>query len=277
MGPSETPSFVEALSRSPVLALLIDAKTAVAMSVVIGWIATLYFGRRVARVPFTQLVGATAVLTLSALAGARLHYVLASSTAGNVSEQLAESGVHAGGGIVGLIVGLVGLKYVVGLSPAVLADVSAMAAGVALAVYRLGCFARGCCFGTPSHLPWAMRHERGSVAFLLHADTRLVDGNAPWSAPVHPLPLYFAAAAVLVTVIGRLMYPHRRYDGQVALVSLTLFSLSTLVLESLRAAVPGHARWGPFPQLVWIAAGLSALSLALIALHARHGRRPAHR
>jgi phosphatidylglycerol:prolipoprotein diacylglycerol transferase len=273
---SETPSVLEALSTAPILAVLIDAKTAVVISVVIGWIATFYFGRRVARIPFAKLVAGTAVLTVSGLAGARLHYVIASSTAPDVMHRLTESGVHAGGGMVGLMVGLVVLKYVVGLSPAVQADVSAMGAGVALAVYRLGCFARGCCFGTPSDLPWAMRHERNSVAFLLHVQEHLVDGNARWSAPMHPLPLYFAAAAVVITVVGRLMYPHRRYDGQVALVSLVLFSSSTLALESLRATVPGQTWWGPFPQLVWIAAALSALSVVLVALQTRHGRKPAH-
>jgi len=255
------------------LSVLIDPKRAVFLSVVVGWAATLYFGRRVARVPVAQLVVGTLVITATALAGARLHYLLGSSTAAGVTGRLADSGVHAGGGVIGLVLGLLLVVRLLGLSPAVLADVSAMAAGVALAVYRLGCFARGCCFGTPSDLPWAIRYDRHSAAFLLHVQARLVDANDQWSAPVHPLPLYFAAAALAITTIGAALHRLRRFDGEIALVGLTLFSLSTLGLEFLRASVPGQVRWGPLPQLVWIAAGLSLASVVTLAMTERAARR----
>jgi phosphatidylglycerol:prolipoprotein diacylglycerol transferase len=235
------------------------------VAVVVGWLATAYAGRRIAHIPLGRLALGTALLTITAVAGARLHYVLAGSLTADLGTRLGDSGMHAGGGVIGLLLGLLLLRRLTGIPAAVLADVAAMGAGPALATYRLGCHVRGCCFGIPANLPWAVQHGKQSVAYLLHANARLIPPDAAWSAPMHPLPLYFAAVALIITAFGWAYYPRRRYDGEVALLSLLAFSISTLLLEPLRAAVPGQIRWASVPQLVWIAAGLCLASIVLLA------------
>jgi phosphatidylglycerol:prolipoprotein diacylglycerol transferase len=44
-------------------------------------------------------------------------------------------------------------------------DILAMGLMLALVFGRIGCFMRGCCFGKPSNLPWAVRFPYGSDAY----------------------------------------------------------------------------------------------------------------
>ncbi len=44
-------------------------------------------------------------------------------------------------------------------------DILAIGLMLALAFGRIGCFMRGCCFGKPSNLPWAVRFPYGSDAY----------------------------------------------------------------------------------------------------------------
>ena len=72
------------------------------------------------------------------------------------------------------------------------------------------------------------------------------------------------------------LHPRKRYDGEVALVALVLFSTSAAALEFLRADAQPRVYWGPLPQLMWMALGMSAVSIAALAaaelVHRRRGR-----
>jgi phosphatidylglycerol:prolipoprotein diacylglycerol transferase len=246
--------------------ILVNPASATALTVIVGWIATLYFARTAAGLPPLKVAATMVLLSAFAYAGARIHYLLTNPVEATPWTVLTGSGAHAAGGMIGLILGLLVIPRRFGLPLRVMADVSALATGLALATYRVGCLLRGCCFGIRSDLPWAIRYPRQSIAFMVHADARLIPYDAEWSAPVHPLPLYFATVAIAITVVARWRYPHRRYDGQIALLSLALFSLSTLGLEFLRAPIRGQTWWGPLPQLVWIALTLSVASVLLLVV-----------
>jgi phosphatidylglycerol:prolipoprotein diacylglycerol transferase len=146
------------------------------------------------------------------------------------------------------------------------ADVLAPTVGVALAVTRLGCFLKGCCFGTVCHAPWCVTFPRGTYLFLLHADAGLVPPDAGHTAPVHPLQLYFSAAGLLMAAVSLWLYPRRRYDGQVALVELVVFSATAAALEFFRADPATRVYWGSLPQLAWTALAMTAGSALTLAL-----------
>ena len=75
-----------------------------------------------------------------------------------------------------------------------------MALGIGLG--RIGCFLNGCCFGLPSHAPWAVKFPPGSYSNFVFP-----------SEPLHPAQLYLAAAgAGLFLLLLRLdRKPH--FDG----------------------------------------------------------------
>jgi len=118
------------------------------------------------------------------------------------------------------------------------ADAVAPATGLLIFGFRIGCFLEGCCFGTPSSLPWAVRFPASwppSEAYGSQLILRLIPLGAPATVPVHPLQLYFAAVGLLLFVGLTVYRPYVRYDGELVL----LFALSSLwsswLLEHLRA------------------------------------------
>jgi prolipoprotein diacylglyceryltransferase len=93
----------------------------------------------------------------------------------------------------------------------------------------------------------------------------MIDSAATHSLAVHPLQLYFVASGLTITAVSLWLGPRKRYDGQVALVALLLFSsVSVAGLEFFRADVQPRVYWGALPQLAW--SGLAIATGTLLAL-----------
>ena len=73
-----------------------------------------------------------------------------------------------------------------------LADAASLPAAATLAVGRVGCFLNGCCYGTVSHLPWAV-HFPGDPQGLFR----------------HPTQLYYSLGALVILIL--LTFVERRY------------------------------------------------------------------
>ena len=208
-------------------------------------------------------------LGLAAFAGARLHFVVShwSDFADRplAALQFWSGGLHAGGGIVLLAVAA---PFVLGwlrLPLGRFADGFAPTVGIGIAIARLGCFLHGCCFGTLCSWPWCLTFPRDTYIYQYHTDLGLLPPGAERTLPIHPLQLYFAAAGLMITAVALWLHPRKRYDGEVALVGLVLFSTSTALLEFLRADAQPRLYWGALPQLTWIALGMSIASLVALA------------
>jgi phosphatidylglycerol:prolipoprotein diacylglycerol transferase len=111
----------------------------------------------------------------------------------------------------------------------------ALAPGVVLgqAIGRLGCFAAGCCWGKPTSLPWA-------VTFTDVYASRAV--GTPMDTPLHPSQLYESGAAFLIFAFLLWLLPRKRFDGQVALAYVALYSAVRFGLEFLRGD-PERGSW----------------------------------
>jgi phosphatidylglycerol:prolipoprotein diacylglycerol transferase len=220
------------------------------------------------------------LIGLATFAGGHLHYlvnawrfVLFRTSTGDIG-LLLWSGIHAPGAILGLVLGacLAVRRYRIPLTK--FGDALAPTIGVGIAIGRLGCFLNGCCYGTPCTWPWCVVFPEGSSAWNQHRFLGLIALDATRSAPVHPLQLYFAASGLLITAVAFWLQPRKRYDGQVALVSLLIFSLTSLALEPLRAPFGLRAYWGRLPQLTWVLLGMTAvILLVLLIAEVRHARR----
>ena len=102
-----------------------------------------------------------------------------------------------------------------------LADAAVPGLAVGIALMRVGCFLRGCCFGLPTHLPWGVSFPPGSAAWsqqLLTGATGVLAGVTGVSEPVHPTQLYELAAALLVA-LGALAWQRRTRAAELAGVS----------------------------------------------------------
>lgn len=115
------------------------------------------------------------------------------------------------------------------------ADTIAPSGGLLMFGGRIGCFLQGCCHGTPTGLPWAVRFPAGTQPYAWQVQHDLIPPGAPFSTPVHPLQLYFALVGVLVFVALAAYQPRKRYDGEVLLLFLLSYLWTTWLLEFLRA------------------------------------------
>ena len=96
-------------------------------------------------------------------------------------------------------------------------DTFAVPCAVAVAIGRIACFVGGCCFGTPTSLPWGVVFQ-----------------NAGDSLPRHPTQLY--EAAFHLTVAGLLLALQSRglFRGQLIKLYILIYLVYRFVTEFIR-------------------------------------------
>ncbi len=141
-------------------------------------------------------------------------------------------------------------------------DILAPVAAIAEAVGRLGCFLSGCCWGTPTDLPWAVTFPE--VAQQIH---RGLPG-----VPLHPTQLYSSLNGFVLLGIVIYVYAHKRFHGQVITVFVALYSVSRFVLEYFRGdAERGFVFGGLLSTSQLVTIGLFVAAVAgYVVLDRRH-------
>lgn len=93
---------------------------------------------------------------------------------------------------------------------------------VGLAIGRIGCLFGGCCYGSPTHLPWGVSYPPDHPSHDLYGLESL-----------HPMPIYSAILALSIALFAW-MLAGRRPQGSVLTWSLVLYSSGRLGMELLR-------------------------------------------
>lgn len=112
------------------------------------------------------------------------------------------------------------------------ADAAVPAVALGYAVYRIGCFINGCCFGTVTDVPWATTFGVSSEAFAAQVEAGLIAANALHTLPVHPTQLYHAllgVAAFLVLLRMKADVPGKRFAA-----ALMLYGAGRFVIQFYR-------------------------------------------
>ncbi|HEY3825527.1 MAG TPA: prolipoprotein diacylglyceryl transferase [Bryobacteraceae bacterium] len=142
----------------------------------------------------------------------------------------------------------------------VLATSDVFAPGIAIGhgIGRLGCFAAGCCWGKPTHLPWAVTFTNKNATT-----------GVPLGIPLHPTQLYEALAegVICLLLIAQLRRPHR--DGQVIGLYALLYGCVRFAVEFLRDHDASNPLGGPFTLEQWLSLALAAAGIFLLVRHAR--------
>jgi phosphatidylglycerol:prolipoprotein diacylglycerol transferase len=233
--------------------------------VTLGFLAALWMAARLGRrsgLDWDTVLNLGIYAGLAALIGAKLllialdfkYYLRYPSELFSMST-LRAGGIFYGGLVLALATAFLYMrrKKLPGL---VTAD--AFAPGLALghAIGRLGCFAAGCCWGAPTHLPWA-------VTFTNPVSEQRV--GVPLGVPLHPTQLYESLAEALIFLIlyWRFARPHR--PGAIIGLYLALYSSARFLIEFVRAHDQMNAYYGPLVIEQWIALALVALGVWLMA------------
>ena len=102
----------------------------------------------------------------------------------------------------------------------------ACAPGIALGNFfgRQGCFAAGCCWGTPTSLPWGVKFTE-----LGHQIT-----GVPIDVHLHPTQLYESFSMLIVFFFLLWLHKHKRFSGQVILLYVLIYSVIRFMIEFVR-------------------------------------------
>jgi phosphatidylglycerol---prolipoprotein diacylglyceryl transferase len=204
--------------------------------------------------------------TIASLLGSRLVFVL--QNPGSVHSLWEFFDLRSGGLVLygafftGLPVGF-GLIWRFGLPMFRLWDVFGTGLPLAHAFSRVGCFAAGCCYGSP----WS-----GAFGVTYPADNPLT----PHDGPVHAVQLYEAVSLALIAVVTNVFFAHRKWDGQVFLLYALLYAGARAVIELFRGdAARGWFLPQVFGHLLTFSQGISIVfALGALALFLGVARRP---
>jgi prolipoprotein diacylglyceryl transferase len=108
----------------------------------------------------------------------------------------------------------------------------AFAPGVALgqAIGRQGCFAAGCCWGKPTHLPWGVHFTEHAHEFT-GVPIFGPDGSDLY---LHPTQLYESFTMLVVFGVLVLIHRKKRFDGQVLISYGIIYAIVRFTIEFFR-------------------------------------------
>jgi len=114
------------------------------------------------------------------------------------------------------------------------ADAVAPALALGIALGRVGCFFNGCCYGSVSNRPWAVRFPARTLPWVRHVEAGLIPPSSLRSLPVHPKQLYAALAGAALLGLLLAYYPRRRRDGEVMVLLMVTYPITRFVIEFFR-------------------------------------------
>jgi phosphatidylglycerol:prolipoprotein diacylglycerol transferase len=178
----------------------------------------------------TRVMDLGIYLIIAALVGAKLMLVIVDFEYFRSQPRELLSLVRAGGVFYGGLLAALGMAFVLvrryQLRIWTTADLFAPGIALGHVVGRLGCLMAGCCYGTPTSVPWAITFTNPLAASNV---------GTPLGIPLHPTQLYDAGAELLILVV--LLATERRgrtFEGRTFWLYMLLYAISRFVVEFYR-------------------------------------------
>jgi phosphatidylglycerol---prolipoprotein diacylglyceryl transferase len=173
-------------------------------------------------IAISALVGAKVLLLIT-----ELDYYLQNPKEIFSLATLRSGGVYYGGFILAAIVGI-SLIWRHKLPVWKTTDLFVPGIALGMSIGRLGCFAAGCCYGKPTTVPWGVTftnpysHETVGVPLMIR---------------LHPTQIYESLASLILFAILWHWLKRKRFDGQIFILYLVLYSCTRFAIEFLRGDV----------------------------------------
>jgi phosphatidylglycerol:prolipoprotein diacylglycerol transferase len=183
--------------------------------------------------PFEPYLTIAYIMIFGGVIGARLSYVFIhwSDFSGHLTDifnpfqsgQFGIAGLNLYGGI---LVGMAGsILYARAKKMSVLEvfDYFAPTIGLGIGISRVGCFLNGCCFGTPTDLPWGVRFPIGSIPYMIFGDQHL-----------HPSQIYSSLYGFGLFLFLHFLMKRKRFVGQLTAILLMAEAVFRFIIEYVR-------------------------------------------
>ena len=178
----------------------------------------------------TKVMDLGIYLIIAALVGAKLMLVVVDFDYFRSQPRELLSLVRAGGVFYGGLLAALGVAILLvrRYQLRIWATADLFAPGIALGhvVGRLGCLLAGCCYGTPTTMPWAITFTNPLAASNV---------GTPLGIPLHPTQLYDAGAELLILFV--LLVTERRgkqFEGRTFWLYMLLYGISRFIVEFYR-------------------------------------------
>jgi phosphatidylglycerol:prolipoprotein diacylglycerol transferase len=185
------------------------------------------------KLSFDKMLNIAYILIFSGVIGGRLGFVVLhwSDYADNPlaainpfqGSTFGLSGLNLYGGIMLALVACLIYMNIRKLPRFAIFDLFAPTVGLGIGMGRIGCFLNGCCFGTPTDLPWGITFPEDSIPAYIFPDQA-----------IHPAQLYSSAYGILLFVFLHQVLKRKRFDGQVIAVLLMVEAVFRFVIENVR-------------------------------------------
>jgi prolipoprotein diacylglyceryltransferase len=153
-------------------------------------------------------------------------------------------------------------------------DIVAIVLPVGMGIQRIACLLSGCCFGSPTHLPWGIRYDQHSHAWISQVISGQITSADPCSLPVHPAQVYDIMVWIIIFFLSARAARFFHSSGSRLLLTLLLYGFFRFFLEFMRDPlhdlIPG-SYWG-IKYIQWIIlAGLPMPAIILMVREQRSG------
>jgi phosphatidylglycerol:prolipoprotein diacylglycerol transferase len=222
----------------------------------IAWVA--YEAKRVGEPP-EKLMDLCFYVVVAAILGSRLYYMLESEPDFWRRPldffKIWQGGLVFQGGLIGAV--LVAIWYLRRhrLSFWKVADIFIPGVAIGHAFGRIGCFSAGCCYGRPAPVGFPL-----SVIFPSNPECL-----APSGVPLYPTQLMESFAELCIFLILVWFRKKKKFDGQVMLLYLILYSIVRICLEFLRGDQTRSFEIGQALRIGHVFSNAQILSFSFIA------------
>lgn len=185
------------------------------------------------RKPIDKYITIAYVMIFSGMLGARVFYVLfhLSEFSGNWLDTLNPfhdgyfgiAGLNLYGGVVSGIVSTIVYCRMKKLKVLDVFDYFSPTLGLGIGIARIGCFLNGCCFGTPTNLPWGITFPTGSIPYQIFADAHL-----------HPAQIYSSLYGFGLFIVLHLLLKKRAFVGQIVSILFMSEAIFRFLIEYVR-------------------------------------------
>jgi len=202
----------------------------------ISFFLGVYYVKRITardRLPCDPFLNVAYILIIGGILGARVSYVLLhlSEFSGRWTDtfnpfgstEFGIAGLNLYGGVVLAILGALAYCHFKRLSVLQVFDYFAPTLGLGLAITRIGCFMNGCCFGTPTDLPWGVSFPFGSLPYSIFGDAHL-----------HPAQLYSSLYGLVLFIALHFLVKHKKFTGQVVAILFMSEAIFRFAIEYVR-------------------------------------------
>ena len=237
-----------------------------------AYLLALYYSVRRARrfgLDANRVLDLGIYIIISALVGAKLLLLIVDfdhfwRQPAEIWTLLRSGGVFYGGLVLAFLVGLWYVrKYRLPVWP--VADAVAPSIALGHVVGRLGCLLAGCCYGTPTSLPWGVTFSDTFAASNV---------GTPLHVALHPTQLYDGGAELLILLFLLLTEKWwRKRAGWTFWVYILLYGISRFVVEMFRGDPRGMTMGYSTSQFISII--LVPLALAMLVVLWRWTAEPA--